>query len=77
MASSLNTLYPNIAYFVDEIGYIEIGRDEDSPLTSFIRALDAGGMIWEGKDEYETLDEAFQDLEAGLGEWMRAEEIEP
>lgn len=70
MTSSLAILYPNIAYFADAIGYIEFGRDDDSLFTSFIRALDAGGMVWEGKDDYETLDGAFQDLEAGLGEWM-------
>jgi hypothetical protein len=33
-------------------------------------------MVWEGKDEYETLDKAFQDLEKGLGEWMREQGIE-
>ncbi len=76
MTSSLDASYPNIAYFVDAIGWIEVGRDDDSPLTSFIRAIDPGGMVWEGKDEYETLDEAFQDLEKGLGEWMREHGIE-
>lgn len=77
MATSLASLYPNIARFVDVIGWIEFGRDDESPLTSFIRALDLGGMVWEGKDEYETLDEAFQDLEQGLGEWMRKQGIAP
>ena len=52
-----------------------IGHD-DSPLTSFIRAIDPGGMVWEGKDAYKTLDEAFQDLEQGLERWMREEGIE-
>jgi hypothetical protein len=76
MANSLEATYPNIAYFADAIGWIEFGRDDDSPLTSFIRALDAGGMVWEGKDEYKTLDEAFQDLEESLGEWMREQGLE-
>ena len=48
----------------------------NSPLTSFIRAIDPGGMVWEGKDEYKTLDQAFQDLEEGLGRWMREAGIE-
>ena len=73
MATSFETRYPNITYFVDAVGYIELGRDADSPLTSLIRALDQGGMVWEGKDEYATLDEAFQDLEQGLGTWMQEE----
>jgi hypothetical protein len=33
-------------------------------------------MVWEGKDAYKTLDEAFQDLEQGLERWMREEGIE-
>ncbi|HIK31818.1 MAG TPA: hypothetical protein IGS31_10820 [Oscillatoriales cyanobacterium M4454_W2019_049] len=33
------------------------------PLTSFIRALDCGGTMVEGKDEYDTLEEALQDLD--------------
>jgi len=70
MPSSLKASYPNMAYFVDAIGWIEIGHDDDSPLTSFIKAFDPGGMVWEGKDSYTTLDEAFQDLDAGLGDWM-------
>jgi hypothetical protein len=76
MATSFEEAYPNIAHFVDAIGYITIGHDDDSPLTSFIRAIDPGGMVWEGKDTYKTLEEAFQDLEAGLGKWMREEGIE-
>lgn len=77
MAISLDELYPHTAYFVDAIGWIEMGRDEDSPLTSFIRAIDAGGMVWEGEDAYETLDAAFQDLEQGISEWMEETGIEP
>lgn len=75
MAPSFESLYPNIAYFVDAIGWIEMGRDDDSSLTSFIRALDMGGMVWEGKDEYKTLDEAFQDLEQGLTQWMQEQRV--
>lgn len=70
MTIVLSDSYPNITQFVESIGWIEVGYDGDSPLTSFIRALDEGGMVWEGKDEYATLDEAFQDLEQGLKDWM-------
>jgi len=75
MATSFEEAYPNIAHFIDTMGYITIGHD-NSPLTSFIRAIDPGGMVWEGKDTYKRLDEALQDLEAGLGTWMREEGIE-
>lgn len=67
MKVSLEKIYPNITRWVDEHeGWIEIGYDVDSPLNSFVRALDCGGMPWEGKDSYDSLDEALQDLDAGL-----------
>ena len=43
---------------------------------SFVRALDIGGMIWEGLEHYPTLDEALQALESALTEWMRAQGFE-
>ena len=76
MPPLLASTYRNIAHFVDAIGYIEIGYDHASPLTSFIRVLDEGGMVWEGADEYPSLDAAFAALEAGLGEWMEEMGIE-
>jgi hypothetical protein len=64
--------YPNIARWIDEHeGWIEIGYQGDSPLTSFVRALDLGGMLWEGKDSYASVDEALQDLDAGLEEILQ------
>lgn len=74
---SMEMLFPNVSYFVDEHGWIEFGRDDDSPLTSFIRALNMGGMIWEGEDNYPTLDAAFADLERALSEWMEEEGLTP
>ena len=45
-------------------GVIEIGQDNYSQ--SFIRALDMGGMVWEGKPKYKSVDAALDDLEAAL-----------
>ncbi len=59
--------YPNIAAWVQD-GWIEIGRDDYS--RSFVRALDIGGMVWEGAEEYGSLDEALEALEAGIATWM-------
>lgn len=59
--------YPRINRFVMEHGWIEIGEDDFS--RSFVRALDVGGLIWEGKPSYPSLDEALADLELGLAEW--------
>lgn len=60
--------FPNIARWVDEFGWIEIGHDDCRQ--SFLRALDLGGMVWEGKAEYASLDHAFRALDRALGKWM-------
>ena len=60
---------PNIARWVQEYGWIEIGQDDMSQ--SFVRALDEGGLVWEGQEDYATLDAALQDLENGLAAWIR------
>jgi hypothetical protein len=58
--------FPNITLWVQECGIVEIGYDPNTD--SFIRVLDEGGMVWNGKSRYENLDDAFQDLEMGLGQ---------
>ncbi|MBV9848532.1 MAG: hypothetical protein JO250_02475 [Armatimonadetes bacterium] len=60
--------YPNIARWVEDFGWIEMGCDDYS--RSFARALDIGGMIWEGGYKYDTVDEALQALEAGIAAWL-------
>jgi hypothetical protein len=71
MSGAFEHLYPYIAQWVQAHGWIELGYDDYS--RSFIRALDIGGMIWEGLEHYSTLDEALQALERTLAEWMRAQ----
>ena len=68
MASTFEKSYPNIAYWVRSHGWIELGRDHYS--SSLVRALDEGGMVWEGSAHYETVDEALDALESALAEWM-------
>ena len=65
---SFEQTYPNITRWVEAYGWIEIGQDEYSD--SLIRAINEGGIAWEGDDDYRTLDEALQALEAGLAEWI-------
>ena len=67
MATSFEESYPNITRWVKSHGWIELGQDEYS--SSLVRALDPGGMVWEGTAHYETLDEAFDALETALAEW--------
>jgi hypothetical protein len=64
-------MFPNIAAWVDSYGWIEIGRDDYS--RSFMRVLDIGGMIWESKPEYKSLDHALRALDRALEK--RIEEI--
>ena len=68
MTNLFDERFPTISEWVDSQGWIELGSDEHS--SSMIRALDAGGMVWEGKDNYKSIDAALQDLEKGLAEWL-------
>jgi hypothetical protein len=61
---NFSSIYPNIAAWTESYGWIEIGQDDDSH--SFVRALDMGGMVWEGKSKYKTVDAALDDLEVAL-----------
>jgi len=62
--ASFSETYPNIVYWTESCGWIEVGYDEYS--RSFIRVLDEGGMLWESKPSYKSLDDALNDLEAAL-----------
>jgi hypothetical protein len=74
MHATFERLYPHIARWVQTHGYIEMGYDDYN--RSFVRALDIGGMIWEGLEHYPTVDEALQALERALAEWMQAQGFE-
>ncbi len=65
MKSSFEAKYPNIARWVKDFGTVELGYDRNTD--SFMRAMDEGGIPWKGKPRYENLDDAFQDLENGIG----------
>lgn len=72
MVSSFKDTYPNIARWVNEHeGWIEIGCDADSPWNSLVRACDSGGMSWQGKDSYDSLDRALQDLDSAFFEMLQ------
>ena len=74
MESQFSKTYPNIAYWVEACGWIEIGWDEYSD--PFIKAFDEGGTVWEGAEEYETVDEALQALEIELAERLQQSGIQ-
>ncbi len=67
--TKFSSSYPNIAAWTESRGWIEIGQDDDSQ--SFVRALDMGGMVLEGKPKYKTVDAALDDLEVVLENAMK------
>lgn len=68
MADSFEQKYPNITRFIERGGSIELGDHEMIP--SFARAYDMGGTVYEGKSSYPSLDDALQDLEDHIKEWL-------
>jgi hypothetical protein len=65
---SFEKKYPNLTNFVYHQGKIEIGYDYNRK--SFVIAYDEGGTVYQGEDEYNTMDEAFADLENGITEYL-------
>ncbi len=67
--SSFDKAYPNTTRWIRDCGWIEMGQTDYS--NSLIRALDEGGMIWESREDYETIDEAMKALETALADWVK------
>src|SRR5262249_23684881 len=67
---SFEAKYPHIASWVQD-GWVEIGSTDWS--RSFLRAMDLGGLVWEGKEHYPSLEEALRALDAGIAEWLRGQ----
>lgn len=63
--------YPHLWRWVAELGTVEIGLCGRT--RSFIRVLDEGGIVWQGRRSYRTLDAALTDAEAGVSGWMKDE----
>jgi hypothetical protein len=68
--SNFEQAFPMLADWVNERGWVEIGFQDDFS-GAFVRALDAGGMVWEGKFSYPSLDAALRDLENGIKKWVK------
>ncbi|MDE3088672.1 MAG: hypothetical protein KGJ80_04730 [Chloroflexota bacterium] len=59
--------FPAITEWVRSHGWIEIGQTDEEQ--SFVRAIDEGGLVWEGKSSYPSLDHAWRALENALKKW--------
>jgi len=57
--------YPNLEYWIDSQGWIELGSDENS--SSWIRMLDIGGLCYEDENS-SSLDEALEKAELWASE---------
>lgn len=64
----LDEQYPHLCRFLKVQGWVAIGQDDYS--ASFVRALDPGGMVYEGKNHYASLEDALADLDAGIKAYM-------
>lgn len=71
--STFEEKYPMIAWWFDFDGLIELGYDSGGYLHSQIRVLDPGGMLWEGKEEYDSIEDALNDAEEFLAGWKKEE----
>ncbi len=71
---SFEEKYPNLANFVYYQGKVEIGYDYNT--SSFVIAYDEGGTVYLGKSEYDSMEEAFSDLEVGITEYLEEHGID-
>ena len=71
LRSTFEADYPAISRWVRDFGKVEIGSDEATG--EFVQAIDAGGMPWSGKGEYDSIDAALRDLEKGIKEFLELE----
>jgi SOS-response transcriptional repressor LexA len=60
--------YPHLAHWIMADGWVELGRTDNAK--SMARALDEGGMVWEGKDSYSSVEELLRDLDTGIAQWI-------
>ena len=73
-AFSFVAAYPNLARWIAEHGWIEIGHNGFN--NSLVRALDEGGATWESSDQPADVDEALRALDADLATWFEENEDE-
>ena len=60
--------YPHLAAWIVDGGMVELGRAGE--YRSMARALDEGGLVWEGKARYRSLHELLIDLDRGIATWQ-------
>jgi len=66
--------YPALTRWIQRYGWLELGQVDWS--RSLIRALDEGGLVWEGGTRPGTLSDALAEAETALEAWF-AEQAGP
>ncbi|HEV2126738.1 MAG TPA: hypothetical protein VGW38_28605 [Chloroflexota bacterium] len=66
--SAFEECYPALSRWVQGAGWLEVGRVDWS--RSLIRALDEGGLIWEGGETAPTVSAALAEAESALTAWF-------
>lgn len=59
--------YADVAGWIMGGGWVELGHQEGT--SSMARALDEGGVVWEGKERYDNVDDLLRDLNEGIARW--------
>ncbi len=67
--ASFSKNYPNLNWWVENHGWIEIGQDENSH--SMVRILDEGGNVWESNPKSKSLDEDIDAAEKVIANWIK------
>jgi hypothetical protein len=73
-SSSFEAIYPAITRWIKEFGRIEIGTAGITD--NFVKAIDRDSVQWGGKGEYESIDEALQDMEHGIKAFLEAQDTD-
>lgn len=71
---SFEATYPATARWINEFGRVEIGTAGFTD--SFVKAIDRDGICWGGKGEYQSIDEALQDMEKGIKALLEVEALD-
>lgn len=70
---SFEKQYPHISAWVQD-GQVEIGYSDYDDV--FLRVTDAGGVVWESSQSYQSLDEALAAMDAAIAAWCAEQGIE-
>ncbi|MGZ8212875.1 MAG: hypothetical protein ACXWTP_00035 [Methylosarcina sp.] len=60
--------YPNITDLVNAGGGLDIQYTWEMGVVAV--AFDEGGMVWEGKSNYASIEALLEDAEQGIGKWI-------